>query len=421
MPSRMSPPRLRTSPWPSPTTRPLTAPSWANHPRSGLSSATTCWARRSTRATLIWRCTATRMPAPNAATPRQGCGSATWRSRSSGRPTPCMTCRPRLSPVASTPQSSARRANPGEHAGHAVPRPSLRPGPHRTGWGQKTISATAMSTAAISAKRSGPSSAPERAVGCGPVPSGDPRSADSEDLGCSVMAVPSFSSRVCRTTPLAGGSRRRPVRRCGAEVCDQFCERLVIAAARAKSEHCGRVGGDEGVPPVPAGDHRAALSTDAHPPSQDRATSAGAQTDDHVRVDDGELGLQPRMTRHQMAQLGRLMDTALTTLLKPEVLDGVGEVHLVAPDPGGLQCAREDVSGWADKRLPLLVRLVARLLPDEHQPRVGAAAGEHGLGRVLPQLTAAALVDGTFQAPQSGSFRHPRARVLLVGDHRTSP
>src|SRR5690606_2216869 len=143
--------------------------------------------------------------------------------------------------------------------------------------------------------------------------------------------------------------------------------------------------------------------------------------DDHVRVDDGELGLQPRMTRHQMAQLGRLMDTALTTLLKPEVLDGVGEVHLVAPDPGGLQWAREDVSGWADKRLPLLVLLVARLLPDEHQPRVGAAAGEHGLGRVLPQLTAAALVDGTFQAPQRGSFRHPRARVLLVGDHRTSP
>ena len=93
-----------------------------------------------------------------------------------------------------------------------------------------------------------------------------------------------------------------------------------------------------------------------------------------------------------------------------EMLDGVGDVDSRAVEIGFGHRAVEQLAGRADEGAAGEVLLVARLLADEHDASVGRAFAEHGLGRGLPEVAAAAVVDRGGGGLQGG--------VRVGGDRR---
>ena len=71
-----------------------------------------------------------------------------------------------------------------------------------------------------------------------------------------------------------------------------------------------------------------------------------------------------------------------------EMLHRVGQVRLIAVEAGLGQSPVEQRSGRSDEQLPPVLD-VARLLADQDQRGVGAAGGEHDLGRRPVEITPA--------------------------------
>ena len=72
------------------------------------------------------------------------------------------------------------------------------------------------------------------------------------------------------------------------------------------------------------------------------------------------------------------------------MLDGIGEVGDALVEPCLAHRLAQELTGRADERLAREVFLIARLLADQHDRRVGGAGAEHGLSGVPPQRAAAA-------------------------------
>src|SRR5512144_361143 len=110
-----------------------------------------------------------------------------------------------------------------------------------------------------------------------------------------------------------------------------------------------------------------------------------AESDHHLRVDEGELGLEPGRACLELLCARGLVDAPLALRLPLEVLDDVGDVGVAALDFGLLQRLVQDPPGWADERMALDVLAVAGLLADQHQPCPLEALPEDGLGPGLPE------------------------------------
>src|SRR5437016_4777852 len=72
----------------------------------------------------------------------------------------------------------------------------------------------------------------------------------------------------------------------------------------------------------------AAVLRDPELVAEDRAGRRSAEADEYLRLDQGQLGFEPRTTGLELVRPWRLMDSALATLLELEVLDRVGDVEL---------------------------------------------------------------------------------------------
>jgi hypothetical protein len=118
------------------------------------------------------------------------------------------------------------------------------------------------------------------------------------------------------------------------------------------------------------------------------------ETNEDLRVDDVELGLQPGRARLDLLGPGLLVDPPLPLRLPLEVLDDVGHVGVAALDPRLLQRLVEDPAGWPDEGVALDVLPVTRLLPDQHQPGTLQPLAEDGLGARLPKWTGPAAGGG---------------------------
>ena len=73
------------------------------------------------------------------------------------------------------------------------------------------------------------------------------------------------------------------------------------------------------------------------------------------------------------------------------MLHRVGDIDLRPVDAGFFQCAVEHLPGRSDKRFAGEIFLVAGLLADQHHLRMLRAFAEHGLGRIFPERTGAAI------------------------------
>src|SRR4029079_12209686 len=100
----------------------------------------------------------------------------------------------------------------------------------------------------------------------------------------------------------------------------------------------------------------------------------------------GELRLEPAMARVDLHRVRLRVEAPLAAWLPLEVLHRVRDVDVVLRDACLLERGVEDPPRGSDERMALLILLIARLLADEHEPRVRRAFAEDRLRGVLVQM-----------------------------------
>src|SRR5215472_15141452 len=112
--------------------------------------------------------------------------------------------------------------------------------------------------------------------------------------------------------------------------------------------------------------------------------------DDRWR-DKANLAQQPIEASGDFLLGWSLVHSALASQLPAEMLHCVRDVNSGAVDPCLAQCALEQASGWTHKWLARQIFPIARLLADEHDPRVGTAFTAYRLCCSVPQRTTATV------------------------------
>src|SRR6266850_6534614 len=102
----------------------------------------------------------------------------------------------------------------------------------------------------------------------------------------------------------------------------------------------------------------AALLGDAEAGPEQGLRRGRAEANHGLRLDDVELGLQPRQARADLRLVGLGVDAPLPARLPLEVLHHVGDVDVAAVDAGLGQRAVEQLAGGPDERTPGEVFLV---------------------------------------------------------------
>ena len=85
--------------------------------------------------------------------------------------------------------------------------------------------------------------------------------------------------------------------------------------------------------------------------AEQRLRRGRAEADDHARLDQRDLGVEPRPAGGDLAGVRLLVDAPLAARLPLEVLDDVGDVDRCAVDAGVLERAVEQLAGRADERM----------------------------------------------------------------------
>ncbi|VXC70677.1 hypothetical protein SPHINGO8AM_190046 [Sphingomonas sp. 8AM] len=134
----------------------------------------------------------------------------------------------------------------------------------------------------------------------------------------------------------------------------------------------------------------ATFAADRHDLAEQAARRGRAQRYRHLRTQQQLLLLDPPATRLDLARVRLGVDAALAARLKLEVLDRVGDIGLLAGNPGRGEGAVEHLTGRSDERMAGEILLIAGLLTDEHHRRRHRAFAEHGLRRVLVEVAARA-------------------------------
>jgi hypothetical protein len=161
----------------------------------------------------------------------------------------------------------------------------------------------------------------------------------------------------------------------------------------------------------------------------------GAERHDDGGLRPRKLRFEPRMACGDVPLQRRLVDAPLAARLEKEMLDGVRHVDAVGCDARFVEQRAQQSAGRPDERPALLILLVAGLLADEHQARVGRPFTGDALRRVLPQLAAAAAVDvalrrhvahlrivTTFASIRPSTVSLPKRRAIAwVAASTTSP
>src|SRR5207247_7648629 len=109
------------------------------------------------------------------------------------------------------------------------------------------------------------------------------------------------------------------------------------------------------------------------------------ETDENMRLDDCELGVEPRAARGDLRPVWLLVDAALSARLPLEVLDHVRDVGERAVDACVCERLVQESSGRPDERGAGPVFLVAGLLADEHDLGLRRAFSEDRLRARLPE------------------------------------
>jgi hypothetical protein len=138
--------------------------------------------------------------------------------------------------------------------------------------------------------------------------------------------------------------------------------------------------------PVHDFEHGAPRRADAEPAPPECLARRRTQGDDHLRIDEVHLLVEPVPAGEHLGAVRPLVDTALAPRCPLEVLHSVRHVDLAAIDSGGFERVIEHASGRSDERRASLVFLIAWLLADEEQLRPGLTLTKDRLCRPLVQV-----------------------------------
>ncbi len=131
---------------------------------------------------------------------------------------------------------------------------------------------------------------------------------------------------------------------------------------------------------------------DAEGSSEQGLGGGRSKADDHVRLDECNLVLEPRKTRADLTGAWCLMNASLRSrVFGPlEVLHRVSEVDVIAVEANGVERAIEQLARRPDEIVAEFVLDVPGLFADEHDACAARTLAEHGLGSALEQVAAAA-------------------------------
>jgi hypothetical protein len=103
-------------------------------------------------------------------------------------------------------------------------------------------------------------------------------------------------------------------------------------------------------------------------------------------MNDFNLCLQPRLTGYHLPDRRFLVQAPLAALDPFEMLDGVGDVNLVARTTHFSEGFVQETTCRSDERMALAIFHVAWLFTNEHDACVFRPLAENRLGRVLVQI-----------------------------------
>jgi hypothetical protein len=127
-----------------------------------------------------------------------------------------------------------------------------------------------------------------------------------------------------------------------------------------------------------------------------------AQQDNHLRVDELDLPIQPEGTT------GGEFHICRSSIFGRAALDGIGDIDLCPLQAVGIQKLAQKFSGSTDKRFAVIVFLAARCFTEEHVFRTKIPFARYGMYPVFVQGTLLALSYRTvhFAHTLFYSFRH---------------
>src|SRR4051812_26686122 len=136
----------------------------------------------------------------------------------------------------------------------------------------------------------------------------------------------------------------------------------------------------------------AAQRGDCGDTAQHTARRRRTERDDNVGLHDRALKVLPPAAAVDLVSVGPLMQPPLAAHLMLEVLDRIGNKHLLAGNAGICQRFVEQAPGRPHERMAGAVLLIARLLAHEHHRCALWPLARYRLGRVLVERTALANV-----------------------------
>ena len=102
------------------------------------------------------------------------------------------------------------------------------------------------------------------------------------------------------------------------------------------------------------------------------------------------LLFEPDIAGVDLSHVGLFMKPPLPTRLPFEVFDGIGDEQLRAVETGTGESPVQHGAGGTHERLTAQVFFVSRLLADQHDAGIARPRARHRLGRVPPNVAAAA-------------------------------
>src|SRR5438270_8272621 len=153
-------------------------------------------------------------------------------------------------------------------------------------------------------------------------------------------------------------------------------------------------------------DELTSLYADPEISAEERLGGGGAQADQDVRLDDGDLGIEPGPAGADFGRVRFLVKPALALRLPLEMLDSVRDVDLGPIDSRGAQRFIQQPPRRTHKGFAFDVFPVARLLADEHHPRMSGTLAKDRLGAGLVQVACLASSGGCLQTGQGGLLRY---------------
>ena len=120
--------------------------------------------------------------------------------------------------------------------------------------------------------------------------------------------------------------------------------------------------------------------------TQQRLSRRCAQAHDDPRLDQRNLGLEPRTARVDLRRIRFLMDPAFAPFLEFEVFDDVRDVYRSSVDAGLTQRAIKELASGTHKGKTLKIFIVTGLFADEYDAGSTRPNARHGLSSMQVEI-----------------------------------